>query len=307
MTSFRRSGIALALLALGAGGAALGWWLWVRPAPPTDSRVSPEAPVVAPAPVAEIVVQLNGLENATVTAGTAIFLTVSLLGNTPDPGLRVGAAGRAWTTGIGFETADTQKPLPWRIDQLGRSVTLRFDGTPGDAAALGQESVEGDDVVGVEASRVHRVELGVGPEEADRIPAGTHSFRAILRRDGGPNLVSNTVTLIVEAPSAGGARTADIERTRLEAAARFYLRAEKWEDAQRMALQLVERETPDAAAFTLLGDALNGLQRDAEALAAYDEALATLPETEDEAPSYLLARMEAVQRRLEASGRRAPQ
>lgn len=72
-----------------------------------------------------------------------------------------------------------------------------------------------------------------------------------------------------------------------------------------MALQLVERESPDTAAFTFLGDALNGLHRDGEALAAYDEALATLPTTPDEAPNYLFARMEAVQRRLEAAGRRA--
>lgn len=307
MTFLRRTGMALAVLAL-AVGAALVWRRWPGGPPMPGSRTAPGtgSPVVTPAPVAEIILQVNGLESARVTAGTSVFFTVSLIGNT-STGPRLGAPGRPWTTGLRFETADTGRPLPWTIDRLGPAITLQLDRDSGNPAANSQERAEQSDVAVVDAARIHRVELGVGPDQVGRIPAGTHTIRAVLPLDGGSKgesrLVSNTVTLIVEAPQAGSQQTAAAEKARLEATARFYLRSEKWEDAHRVALQLVERESPDTAAFMLLGDALNGLRRDEEALAAYQEALAELPKTEDESPDYLIARMAQVEQRLDAAKR----
>ena len=75
----------------------------------------------------------------------------------------------------------------------------------------------------------------------------------------------------------------------------------KWEDAHRIALQLVEREDADAVAYTLLADALNGLERNDEALTAYRAALASLPTPLEESPDDLIARMEHVQRRIDAA------
>jgi hypothetical protein len=63
----------------------------------------------------------------------------------------------------------------------------------------------------------------------------------------------------------------------------------------------VERADADTTAFTLFADALDGLGRDDEALAAYQEAIAALPADVDESPDYLIARMDAVLRRLEAA------
>jgi tetratricopeptide (TPR) repeat protein len=204
-----------------------------------------------------------------------------------------------------FETADSGRPLPWKIDPLGPAVTFRFDRDSGRPAGNAQESAEQSDVAIVDSSRVHRLELGVGPEEVGRIPVGTYTIRAVLPLDQDPNgdsrLVSNTVTLTVEGGEAIAHQPAAAEKTRLEAAARFYLRSEKWEEAHRFALELAERRDADTVAFMLLGDALNGLRRDEEALAAYHQALATLPETQDESPDYLIARLEEVQDRLASS------
>jgi tetratricopeptide (TPR) repeat protein len=147
------------------------------------------------------------------------------------------------------------------------------------------------------------MEFGVSPEESARIATGTLTVRAVLRPAAtvpdSRQRVSNPVTLTV-AP----ALSADAEKAHLETLARFNLRSQKWDEAHRAALRLVERDDADATAYILLGDSLNGLRRDEEALAAYQEALAVLPKNLDESPDYLLARMEEVQQRLEAAAAR---
>jgi hypothetical protein len=299
----RRVVISFVVLIVVAGVAA-GWWWWrprARPAPGGErsAAVRETTRPVRTVPVADLVLQLNGADTTQVTAGTAVFFTVTLTGTSPEPAFRLGAPGKPWSANLRFETPDG-KPVTFVIEQLGPPSTSRF----GDLAAVAAPTPQSEVAI-VDATHVHQIEFGVNPEQAARFQAGAHAVRAVLpldsARGGLTQLVSNTVTLSVAHASPGAQPAPDADKVRLEAAARFYLRAEKWQDAHRHALQLVERHDADTVAYTLLADALDGLRRDDEALAAYREALASLPEGVDESPDYLLARMEAVLHRLETS------
>jgi hypothetical protein len=269
----RYIGIALCVLVVLAIGAAM-WWRSTSTQPARVSQDRPGAVPIAQAPSSELVLQVNRMTAATIAAGASAFFTVTLTGAAPEP----------WTSALRFETSGG-KPLPFRIEPLGSPFTLRAD--------EGQQ----------ETSEMRQTEFGISPEEAGRMSAGSHTIRAVLALDRSPSdgrpLVSNTVTLIVGASEADASPSG--EKDRLESAARFSLLSEKWDDAHRVALRLVEREDADTSVYILLGDALNGLRRDDEALAAYHEALASLPKDLDESPDYLIARMEEVQRRLEAA------
>jgi hypothetical protein len=299
----RRIRFALIVLLVLAAGTAV-WFRWHRAMPSTGGRTTGDGsaavqPVPVPVPVADLVLQIEGGGEARAAAGTPLVFTVTLTGTTPEPAFRVGRQGNPWPGNLRFETPDGQ-PLPFQLQQLGPAVTSRFTGDP-DAAPTPQL----DEAV-VDASHVHQVDFGVGPDEAARIPAGVYSARAVLPLDrnstGAGLLASNAVAITIEQADAVAA-----SRGHLEAAARFYLRAARWDDAHRTALPLVQRDDADAEAYTLLGEALDGMGRYEEALAAYQEAFASLPEDIDESPDYLAARMDAVQRRLAASpgGQRA--
>lgn len=299
----RRPVIAIIVFAVAGGVAA--WRFWPRaqqsPAPAQTPSGGTAEPGVAPlAAAAELVLQVNGTEGAELTPGTSVFFTVSLTGTTPEPSLRIGTPARPWFTDVTWETSDG-KPFAVRIDRLGPPASYRFGKDPGATTPVPPDR---SDEVLVDSSRVHQIEFGLTPEESGRLTAGTHDVRAVLNLTAAPTgdarLISNPVTITV-LPAAGAPPSAAEDKRRLESMARFYLRSEKWEDAHRIALQLVEPEGRDAAAFILLADALSGLRRDDEALAAYQEALASLPKPLRESPDYIMARMEAVRQRLEAS------
>jgi hypothetical protein len=280
MRRARYVGVVVGMLLVVVVGAAM-WWRWsstrhVRGSPDSASSVPAPAP-----PTSELVLQINRTTAATISAGASVFFTVTVTGPAPEP----------WSSRLRFETGDGT-PLALQIEPLGTPFTLQV----GDGSRTDPRTAEGR----TEASEMRQTELGISPHESARLSRGTQTIRAVLPLDArGPGeLVSNTVTLTVGAPEAG---TATSEKARLESAARFSLLSEKWEDAHRVALRLVEREDADAAAYIFLGDALNGLRRDDEALAAYHEALASLPRDLDESPDYLIARMEEVQQRLEAA------
>ena len=93
--------------------------------------------------------------------------------------------------------------------------------------------------------------------------------------------------------------TAEQELRRLIESAEFYLQAERFEDAYRLALQAKERQPKKIQSYMLLGDALNGLRRDKEALEAYDYALhLSALEKQYEPPTYLILRKYEVEQRL---------
>ena len=251
-----------------AVGAAL-WWRSMSRRQPPASQGSPGAAPAEQAPTSALVLQVNRMSAATIPAGASAFFTVTL----------AGPASERWASGLRFESGEG-KPLAFRIEPLGSPFTIQ-----------------------VADREMRQAELGISPGEAEHISTGSHTIRAVLALDGGTSderrLVSSTVTLTVGAQEAGASTSSD--KARLEAAARFNLLSEKWEEAHNAALQLVERDAADTSAYILLGDALNGLRRDDEALAAYQEALATLPRDLDESPDYLIARIAEVQQRLEAA------
>jgi tetratricopeptide (TPR) repeat protein len=156
----------------------------------------------------------------------------------------------------------------------------------------------------VDDSRVHVVDLGLSPEESARLGAGVYQIRVLLPLASAPDGVKQLSSNIVRVTVAPAAPAPEQEKQRLEKTARYYREAGKWQDAHRVALELVQRQDADSTAFILLGDALNGLRRDDEALAAYRQALAALPKDTKRSPDYLFARMEQVQQRLDASGKK---
>jgi hypothetical protein len=310
----RRIALGLLVVAFAVAGV-FGWLRWREPFRTSRSvsstsgsnqataRGGTPPASLAPLPIATLLLQVNNDAAAEVPAGHAVFLTVTLTGTAPEPGIRVGSQGQPWPKTLRFETPEG-KPVAPSIEQLGPPFSARFADDP-TAQPSPQSSATGSDVAMVDASRIHRVEFGVSPDGSSRMGPGTFEIRAVLpldRNSGGvTQLVSNLVTLTVTAVSADAAASIDAEKARLQAAARFYLRSEKWEDAHRISLQLVGQGKPDALGYQLLGDALNGLKRDEEAVAAYNEALASLPKTFEESPDYLMARIDEVQQRLEQS------
>jgi hypothetical protein len=302
----RRTSLALGLvLVIAAAGAAA--WLWPRarstnstsaaPSGTTASTAQPSANAsTAPAPL--IVLQLNGATAERVTSGSPVFFTLSLTGSPGQPAIRLGASGSPWTASVRFETA-TGAPLPFRVESVGRAVSY-----PAGSRERGDDrAIAGEDIAVVDGARIHRAQFGVSPDEASRIPRGKHEIRAVLAPQGqtAPSSTSNVVALTVEQPSGDAAQLAVAEKSRLVASARFHLRASRWDDAHRVALEIAKRSDADTVAYMLLADALNGLRRDEEALAAYEEALGALPANTTESPDYILARMEEVRGRLEAT------
>jgi hypothetical protein len=296
--------ILFALIVLVAAAAAAGWWFRSRgvQSPPAAasgaspaSRAAATQPARPPLPPAGLTLEIDGGPNAQVARGEAMFFIVSLTGTSPAE-LRVGAAGQPWSARLRFESAEG-KPFPARIEQLGRPLAFRFDRS----SATSEES---DEAV-VSASRGSQVGFGMSPDEAARIEGGTHTLRAVLSLEpaiaGRTEFVSNTVRFTVRMPPDMGGNPFPDAKPRLRSAARFYLRAEKWDDAHRIALQLVQRDDVDGEAYTLLADALNGLQRNDEALAAYRAALASLPAGTQESPDYLFARIDQLEERIGAA------
>ena len=280
--------------------AAATWSIWSRGMSPSGSQDARTAPLPK-GPVAELQLHVNGAPTVRIPAGTSVLFTVSLTGSASGTELRVGAPGRPWFADLRFETGDTGTPLAWRTNRLGQPVTIWLE-----ADSQKRSAAQSDEAI-VDGSSVHRIAFGVSPDEATRIASGTFSVRVVLplprNASGETQVVSNSIAIVVEGAGSGAAASQAAEKVRLEAAARFHLRSEQWEDAHGVALQLVIRDTADALAYVLLGDALNGLRRDDEALAAYREALAELSGAVDESPDSLITRMTEVEARLSAAKR----
>jgi cytochrome c-type biogenesis protein CcmH/NrfG len=101
------------------------------------------------------------------------------------------------------------------------------------------------------------------------------------------------VTIVVVDPSRSGERRRDLEIQQFMRAASFYVGATRFEDAERAARTVIQTAPNHADAHILLGDALVGLRRREDALAAYHRALALMPASY-EPPNLLYARIERV-------------
>ena len=221
-----------------------------------------------------LTLQTDTTDGRAIAAGAPVFLTLTVSGRGGAKPALLESSPDAWTAQVRFQTSDGTV-LPWRVEQLGPPM--------------------------LSDTGISRARFGVGPEAAAQISHGMHVIRAVLRIDRNQQIRSNPATVMIGGQQATSAQT---ERDVLRESARFHLEASRFELAHPLALRLVEAADADADAFILLGDALNGLRRDAEALAAYQEALAMVSEAGGkEPPDYLMFRMREVRTRAQGPPR----
>jgi hypothetical protein len=266
----RRFGVTLTVLTLIVAGAAAAWWHWSQP---REVRQSPTGGIRDTAAGAaqqtarsdtELLLHVDGETASQIAAGAPVIFTLTLRREAP--------AG--WADAVRLEADGGKTQL--RSELLGAPLVFAVAG-------------------------IQRAELGVSPEEAARIPAGTHVVRAVLQSGVGgisTSLVSNQVELSNQGP--GSADATAHHPSRIESATRFFLKAGKYQEAHSLASKRVEDGPASADAYILLGDSLRGLSRDQEALVAYHEALRLVPEDLGESPESLLASIDDVLERLAA-------
>jgi tetratricopeptide (TPR) repeat protein len=240
-----------------------------------------------------------------VIRGTPLLFTLFLSGAKTDPPLRIGGSGNPWYSYLRLESADDEKQIPFSWSLLGkpRSLYPRFSssGDLGDA-----DFYTGDEAILDEARNLYTAELGVAPEETAKIPEGKYTVRAVLEVSSGSpgkwhgRVTSNSVVVSIERIKEATPRDGQ-EWSRLMESINFYLRAERFEDAHRLALQAVQKKPDNIDSHILLGDALNGLRRYPEALKSYRKALFLIAakRKQREPPTYLILRMEEVKQRLQ--------
>jgi hypothetical protein len=245
-----------------------------------------------------LTLQLSDEREVTATQGTPLFFKVFLSGSKTGPAVAVGSEDQPWYRLLRLESIDSERPVKVEWSTLGEphALTVRLDpsGNPAIDMYRGGKAVIDRD------RSVYSAEFGITPEDTAKIAPGRHQYRAILDMDSRfpweprVHLVSRAVTVMVEPAAA-----ADLAR--LVESTRFYLRAKRFDDAFRLAQQLTQREPNEIRSYVMLGDALNGLRRDQEALGAYEHALLLIEGREPRPrghPDYLYLRIEEVQRRV---------
>jgi len=277
--------IALIIIVSGIG------WFGLRKS--SLSQASPPPDFTPPV----FTLQVNREDNVDIIQGTPLVFTVFLSGTESASPLRIGKPGNPWHTYVRLELAEG-KPLPWKSVLLGTPESFLFQRDA--SGQINIEGKEGDEAV-INAEHNYTVEFGIGPEESVKIPPGRYTIQAVLdvpfEREN-KRVASNPVVVNVE-ELGKKPFTADEELKRLIESAEFYLQAERFEDAYRLALQVKERQPKKIQSYILLGDALNGLRRDKEALEAYDYALhLSAMRKQYEPPTYLILRKYEVEQRL---------
>lgn len=249
--------------------------------------------------------QVNREREVSLLPGTPLVFTVFMSGSKTDPPLRIGGSGDPWYKYLRLESADDKKQIPFTWSLLGNPRALPRLGSSGDLGSV--ELYAGDEAVLDKERNLYTAELGVAPEETAKVPEGRYTIRAVLEVPTGAlgnwsgRAVSNPVVVSLGKRAKETTPEDDPELSRLIESIEFYLRAERFEDAYRLALELKERQPKKVQSYILLGDALNGLKRDREALEAYTKALYIIA-TKDkqyEPPTYLIMRMDEVKQRLE--------
>jgi hypothetical protein len=273
--------------------AALGWWAWRT----WSSRSKP---------LLVLTLQVDRKSEIAVLEGTPLFFNVFLSGSKAAPRFSIGSADHPWHEHVRLETVNNEKwlPLNWSVLGEPRSLYPRFDAS-GNLVTI--EMYRGGEAVFDKLRHGYTAEFGVAPEEVAKIPLGRHSLRAVMETYSrlpwrwNERFVSNPVTVTVRKQADQTPDAEDLAWSRLVQTAKFELRAKKFEDAQRVALQLIQQRPKDVDNHILLGDALNGLGRDQEALKSYKKALFLIAIGEKqyrEPPKYVYMRMEEVQQRL---------
>jgi hypothetical protein len=284
--ALRRMGfIVLAIALLGAGW--LGWRVWVA--------------VHAPLPLLSL--DIDGERELLLLPGTPLVFTVTLSGSPGASALRLGTRERPWNSRLLLELAGTQRPIPWRPSILGSAVSIAFG-----RDARGRPTISEDSrpVAVLDSDHVHTIDLAVGPEETARVASGRYRIVASLTQPlwplwrWRPRVISNPVAFTIARAAGAGVSPAELDRRRLFDRADYYLRARRYEDARKTALEILRADPRSTDGYIALGDSLGGLGRNADALEAYEDALLVQPPPgpEAEPPGYLIERLGEVADRL---------
>lgn len=255
-------------------------------------------------PTVFLTLQVNRQREITAIPGTPLVFAVFMSGSKTDPPLRIGGSGNPWYRYLRLESADDKKQIPFSWSLLGKPRALPRFSSPGDLGSV--ELYTGDEAILDNERNVYTAELGLAPEETAKIPEGKYTVRAVLQVSSvSPGkwrgrVVSNTVVVSIEERIKETTPADDQEWNRLVESVNFYLRAERFEDAYRLALQAVQKQPDNVDSYILLGDALNGLRRDEEALKSYRKALflIAVKGKQYEPPTYLMLRIDEVKQRL---------
>lgn len=244
---------------------------------------------------------VNRAPQTTVWRGAPLVFDVFLSATKGGRAIRVGSGSRPWHRLISFEQAEGGEALAWPVVHMAeRSTRYGRDDTGRPTATQNSGAVA--DLEGV--SYVHALTLGVAPEAAALVAAGTYRVRAIVDAPFWPpwrwrgRVRSTPVTITVQEPGVApaGGSSGDLQVLRLRDSAAFYVQVKRFADAQRAATELLKLQPRSAEAYILLGEALEGLGQDREALRAYEYALSLVPETYEE-PRYLMDRMSKLARK----------
>lgn len=263
---------AVAGLVLGLGALAMVWR-------------QPSAGEVRPV----IGLDVNGGTSIEAAPGSPFVFTIHLTGERRGP-VVVGTRSTPWHTSLRLETMEGRE-LPWRVEPHGTpsGTTLQDD--------MRLATVRSPSVARLVWHGSHyRAQFSVAPEQtttfsgAVRVRAVLDTPRWVWWRWRG-SVQSQSVTIHVSADAAG---RADLQRQRLVETAAYFLDRQRHADAYTAANQ-VAAVADGVDAQILRGDALAGLNRHAEALAAYRRALRLRPPSYEE-PALLLDKIASVSR-----------
>jgi len=251
-----------------------------------------------------LTLQVNREREVSVLTGTPLVFTVFLSGAKADPPLRIGGSSNPWYGYLKLESADTDKQMPFKWILLGKPRALPRFSSSGDP--LGLELYTGEEAILDETRNLYTAELGVAPEETVKIPEGRYTIRAVLevpKESQGKwsgRAESKPVVVSVKERIKKTTLADDQEWNQLVESINFYLRAERFENAYQLALRAIEQKPDNVDAHILLGDSLNGLRRDEEALKSYRKALFIIATKgkQYEPPTYLMLRKYEVEQRL---------
>jgi hypothetical protein len=260
--------------------------------------------LAAKVPDVSLSVQVNGVREVSLLPGAPLIFTVFMSGSRTDPPLHIGGSGDPWYGYLRLEPVEAGKRIPFSWILLGKPHALANPGPSGD---LGNPDLyTGDEAIMEKEMNLYTADLGVAPEETAKMPEGRYAIRAVLEvpsesqgRWSG-KAVSNPVVVSVGERVKDTTPAEDPELSGLVESINFYIRTERFEDARRLALELKERQPKNVRSYILLGDALNGLKRDREALGAYMKALYIIATKgkQYEPPTYLIMRIDQVKQRL---------
>ena len=248
-----------------------------------------------------LTLRVNRAQQVTVGRGTPLVFDAYLTATRTGRAIRIGSGSRPWHRLIRLEQGDAGEALSWDVTE----VVARSTRYSRDAAGGPTITTEPGDVAELDAlNYVHTLTLGVAPDTSTSIAAGTYQVRAVVDPPFWPpwrwrhRVTSAPVTITVQEANAPatGSSSDDAELRRLTESAAFYLRVKRFADAQRVASELLKVQPRSAGAYIQLGEALEGLGHDVEALQAYSYALPLLPATYEE-PRDLLERISRLMRK----------